>query len=158
MKRTLFFLITCCVFIFCACSSSHSSSYDDDTTKCEFCGSQATICYDDIFLEYVCVDCLLENPNNFVICSICGKVDDYMGKYDNARRTCSDCSEKYCRVCVLCEEPYYRNDMVVIDGYCLCANDAFHLLIEHQSEEKIAEYIEQNLSIPRRSMYILANE
>lgn len=133
----------------CSCGASSPSIVE--MNQCYICQRQtaSSISFDD---GYICADCFLSSPEDFIRCQDCGTVT-HKDPWINLQ-VCENCREAYYRTCVLCEDRlFHRDEMARVGKYCLCAQCAFDFALRFDTEEEIIRYIEEISSLPYSGFY-----
>lgn len=158
MKRVFSLFLSAILMLFLLASCSVGMAERENATRCAICSNETSSqLFFDAYSGYVCSDCILSSPDDFVICPDCGVVTskDDIDLYPNwESQVCQTCREKYYRVCIFCEDtPFHRDEMVRAGGYCLCADCAFMLALKFDNEDEVIKYIEENSLLPTYGYY-----
>lgn len=139
--------------LLCACSAGTKTH--EEVNLCSICTQETSsqIYFDDYYGHgYVCADCFLSAPEDFIRCQDCGAVVRREHRTDI--QVCERCREAYYRTCILCEDRlFHRDEMARVGKYCLCARCTLDLALRFDSEEEIIRYIEANDSLPYSGFY-----
>ena len=153
MKKFYFtFILLLVMGLFCACDARTASK--EGINQCYICKRETSsqIYFDDYYgYGYLCADCFLSSPEDFIRCQDCGTVArNHWGDI----QVCENCLEAYYRTCVLCDDRlFHRDEMARAGQYCLCAQCAFDLALHFDTEDEIIRHIEDIAPLPYSSFY-----
>lgn len=139
--------------LLCACGNE--AVVQEEVNRCSICSRETSsqIYFDDYYGSgYVCADCFLSSPEDFIRCQDCGTVE--RREYGVEIQVCERCREAYYRTCIFCEDTlFHRDEMARAGKYCLCAQCALDLALRFNSEEEIIQHIEAISSLPYSGFY-----
>lgn len=152
-KNFIIFFLFLPLALLCACSAE--TAEQEEINRCSICDQETSsqIYFDDYYgCGYVCADCFLSSPDDFIRCQDCGTV--VRREYGLDIQVCEKCREAYYRTCIFCENRlFHRDEMARAGKYCLCARCALDLALRFDSEEEIIRYIEARDSLPYSGFY-----